>query len=482
MRIRKALGINAASQLIIFVVNFTSIIVISRLLTPEEIGIFSVSVSILAFAHIFREFGVAQFLIQASEVTDERLRAAFTVTLSISWLIAAILVLGSAPIAGFYGSAGIADVLRLIAVNFIILPFGAPLLSLLRRDMAFDKIAIVNISNAVVGTAATISAALLGESYLSMAWGAVAGNVSNVLLLNFMRPGQIFMMPSLRGVSEVLRFGSLSSASSILTELGASAPDLILGRTLGFAPVAYYSRANGLRTMALGQIITLVRGVYLPSFAKDVRAGHDPAQLYCRATNYMVAVSAPALAILAVLSKPLILFLFGSQWVEAAPLATLICAFAIMTTPTSLASTSLVASGRVGLLLRTQIIIQSTKVLILLSSIWLPLDRVVLALGLAYLIESYVLLRSLRTAFQLGIRTLLRELRVAFALVPLSIAGPVSVLLAQHLFTWAPPHLLTLALSGVLALSGWMIGVMITGHPLRKEISSLFHKIARHRT
>lgn len=470
MKIRKALGINAASQLIIFVVSFSSIIVISRLLTPEEIGIFSVSVSILAFAHIFREFGVGQFLIQADQVTHDRLRAAFTVTLSISWLISGALVLASSPIAAFYGNTGIADVLRLIAVNFVILPFGAPLISLLRRDMAFDKIAIVNISNAVVGTAGTISAALLGESYLSMAWGAVAGNVSNVLLLNLMRPGQIFMLPSLKGVPEVLRFGSLSSASSIITELGASAPDLILGRTLGFAPVAYYSRANGLRTMALGQIITLVRGVYLPSFAKDVREGRDPAQLYCRAMNYMAAFSAPALAVLAVLAEPLILFLFGSQWVEAAPLATLICVFAIMTTPTSLASTSLVACGRVGLLLQTQVIIQSSKVLILLSSIWLPLDQVVLALGFAYLIESYVLLRSLRTAFQLRIRTLFENIRTAYALTLLSIVGPISVLLVQHLLSWAPPLILTLALSGLLAIAGWLLGISLLSHPLKLEI------------
>lgn len=482
MKIRKALGINAASQLIIFVVNFSSIIVISRLLTPEEIGIFSVSVSILAFAHIFREFGVGQFLIQASEVTKERLRAAFTVTLSISWVIAGILVVASAPIAAFYGNAGITDVLRLVAINFVILPFGAPLISLLRRDMAFDKIAIVNISNAVVGTGVTIAAALLGESYRSMAWGAVAGNVSNVLLLNMMRPGQIFMVPSLRGVREVLRFGSLSSASSIVSELGASAPDLILGRTLGFAPVAFYSRANGLRTMALGQIITLVRGVYLPSFAKDVREGRDPAQLYARAMNYMIAFSAPALAVLAVLAEPLILFLFGPQWAEAAPLATLICLFAILTTPTSLVSTSLVACGKVGLLLKAQLVIQSAKVAILLSSIWLTLTDVVLALGVAYLIESYVLLGALGTAFNLKARELFRAVCPAYLLVPVTIAGPVAILILDREFSWALHPFLSLSISAIFAIVGWLVGLFITCHPLKNEISALIERIINARS
>lgn len=438
MKIRKALGINAASQLIIFVVNFTSIIVISRLLTPEEIGIFSVSVSILAFAHIFREFGVGQFLIQTNEVTAERLRAAFTVTLGISWLIAGGLALASAPIAAFYGSVGIADVLRLIAVNFVILPFGAPLLSLLRRDMAFDKIAVVNISNAVVGTAITIAAAIHGESYLSMAWGAVAGNVSNVILLNILRRGQIFLLPTSRGVSEVLRFGSLSSAGSFINELGASAPDLIFGRTLGFTSVAYFSRANGLPTMALRQILILIRGVYLPSFAQDIRAGKDPAELYCNATNYLTAFTAPLLALLAVLAEPLIVLLFGDQWQPAAYLATLICVFTIFTTPASLAITSLIASGKVGIFLKTQLVIQSAKTAILMSSVWLSLTEVVTALSLAYLIESLVQLKSLKTAFNLKARHLFHTIGPTYALVPLTVLAPLLLTLTQNIIPGPP--------------------------------------------
>ncbi|CAI08555.1 oligosaccharide flippase family protein [Aromatoleum aromaticum] len=473
MKIRKALGINALSQLIIFAVNFTSIVVISRLLAPEEIGIFSVSVSVLAFAHIFREFGVGQFLIQIKEVTRQRLRAAFTVTLCISWSIAVLLLLLRTPIAGFYGSPAIAEVIRLIAVNFVILPFGAPLLSLLRREMRFDKIAIVNISNTVVSTTVTIGAALAGESYLSMAWGAVAGSISSVVILNIMRRGQVFMLPAVRGLGEIMRFGSLSSAGSILSELGNSAPDLILGRTLGFAPVAYFSRANGLRNMALGQIITLVRGVYLPSFAIDVRAGQNPAYLYSRAMNYMIAFTAPALAVLAVMAAPLILFLFGPNWERSAPLATLLCAFAIFTTPTSMASTSLVACGKVGLLLRAQVVTQCFRILSLLSSIWLDLDQVVVVFSISYVIECIILLHSLRVAFNLNLMEFWRAVRAAYLIVPISIIGPVLIRIYDYFSPNTFTTLTIITASAFLFVSGWALGIAVTKHPLKMEASLL---------
>lgn len=479
MKVRKALGINALSQLIIFAVSFSSVIVISRLLAPEEIGIFSVSISILAFAHIFREFGVGQFLIQTAEVTPTRLRAAFSVTLGISWTIAALLVTVRTPVSSFYGTPAIAEVLAIIAVSFVILPFGSPLISLLRRDMQFDKIAIVNIANAVVGASVTIIAALLGESYLSMAWGSVAGNISNVVILNFMRPGQVFMLPGISGLREVLRFGSLSSAGSIISELGTSAPDLIFGRTLGFASVAYFGRGDGLRAMAIGQIVSLVRGVYLPSFARDVREGGSPAELYCRAMNYMVAFSAPALAVLAVLAEPLILFLFGPQWEPSALIATLICSFAILTTPTSLASTSLIACGRAGLLLKTQMVSQSVKIAIIMSSVWLTLEQVVMALGLSYLIESYVLLRALRKAFGLHIFYLWRSIRRTYYLVFFATTGPVAIMLYQHNSSNAMPTIATLLLGGILALLGWLLGIFLTTHPLKNEASILLTRLIK---
>ena len=91
MAIRRSLGFSALTQLINFLLSFGSVIIVSRLLTPEEIGIFSVSVSLLGFAHILRDFGVGNYLIQVKEVTRANMRAAFSVMLYSSWLIAALL-------------------------------------------------------------------------------------------------------------------------------------------------------------------------------------------------------------------------------------------------------------------------------------------------------------------------------------------------------------------------------------------------------
>ncbi len=180
MAIRRSLGFSALTQLINFLLSFGSVIIVSRLLTPEEIGIFSVSVSLLGFAHILRDFGVGNYLIQVKEVTRANMRAAFSVMLYSSWLIAALLFLARGPIADFYNREGVAEVIGLIAFNFLIIPFGAPILSVLRREMQFGRITIVSTANTFVQVSVTVICAMNGLSYLSMAWGSIAGMATNV--------------------------------------------------------------------------------------------------------------------------------------------------------------------------------------------------------------------------------------------------------------------------------------------------------------
>ena len=114
MSVRRSLGITGLAEIATFLFSLLSAIVVSRLLRPDEIGVFSVAVSVIGFAHILREFGVGQYLVQLREITREHLRAAFTVMLIISWSMAALLFILKDPLATFYAHEGIAQVLALL--------------------------------------------------------------------------------------------------------------------------------------------------------------------------------------------------------------------------------------------------------------------------------------------------------------------------------------------------------------------------------
>ncbi|GAB3099983.1 oligosaccharide flippase family protein [Aestuariicella hydrocarbonica] len=470
MAVRKNLSMMGLAHFIAFVLNFASVIVVSRLLTPEEIGIYSVSVAILGLAHIFRDFGVGQYLVQAQTVGKTEFRAALSITLYASWLIALVLFLVREPLATLYQHDGVSQVLGILCINFIVLPFGTPLLSMMQRELQFHFLALNLGLSTLVQTSVTIACAYAGQSFLSMAWGALAAHLAKLVWLNIMRPGEIFIWPTLRGLKSTLHFGSLASLASIIREVGTSSSDLILGRTLGFSEVAFLSRANGLNKMLLTRVVALVRGVYFPTFANELRNGADGAKLYSRSMCYLVAITGPALAVMAITSEPLILFLFGEQWQRSVPLAMLICFYAMLVTPYSLYSLSLVAAGHVKRNLWVEVIIQTVQVLVLLSSIWWPLERVVMLLGLVALTQIACAQSALKKTFGLTMAAHLKSLAPSLLLIPFSASGPAILMYLAQSHGFSEQRLLILLLSGALAVSGWAIGIFVTRHPMRTEV------------
>lgn len=476
MNIRKALGVSFVTEVLIFLISFTSVIVVSRLLTPEEIGIYSVSVALLAFAHVFRDFGVGKYLIQLKNITRERVRAAFTVTLAISWFIAVSLYFLRGAAAEFYGNHGIAEVLGLVAVNFVILPFGSPLMSLLRREMRFGMIAWVRVASNSVNAGVTIATALAGESYLSMGWGAVAGNISNVILLSLIRREDSLMLPTWRGVCEVLGFGSKASGVSVIGQLGASAPDLILGRTLGFSEVAFYSRAASITSTLLGKFVTMVKGVHFPSFAKETRRGRDPATLYAQSSSYMAGVTVPALAVLALISDGLIVFMFGPQWMRSAPLASMLCVFGMLSAPYSLCDTALIACGKIGQVLRIQLWLQFARILVMLTSIWLPLEQVIMLLVATASLSAGLHQYALRKAFGLTFGALWRHVRGAYLIALGTLPAPA---LLKYFFVREGMEVASLGFlagAAVLTALGWFAALLWLDHPLKRDVLLAWQK------
>lgn len=476
--VRRSLGLVTLTRIAVFGLGLLSVVVVSRLLTPEEIGVFSVSVAMIGFANLLREFGVGQYLVNVKEVTREARRAAFTVTMVISWSIAVALFGLKGLAAAFYREPDIEQIMSLLAVNFIVLPFATPLRSLLQREMKFAKLAVVDLANSSTMTVVTILAAWLGTGSLSMAWGSIAGNIAGLCALLVISPRGAIDWPTTKGLRDVFRFGSRYSVASFTTEIGVAAPDLVLGRTLGFSDVAYFSRANGFLSMALGQVKRIVASVYSPVIARCYREKQDLPALYLQFSGMFLAVVLPAAGLMALLSAPLIEFMFGHQWARSAPLASLLCVFFMFQAPVLLAPTTLVATGNVGLMMRCRLVSEFARVALLLSSLVAPLETVVVLLGFAYVVEGVVFTWALRARVGIGVRALWRSVGKCYGLVPMTIALPAAVLwlLSSQGFTSSA---LQIGVVGSLGVVCWFFSLLWLRHPMAAEVQALLRRLAR---
>jgi len=393
--VRRALGFSVIERFALIVLNLGSYVLIARLLTPHDIGLYSVSAALVGILQVLREFGIGSYLIQIDALTQPRLDSALGVSLGFGALAFA-LTWGISPFAAdFYGDPEVSHVLRVAAANFLVLPLCSISQSLLRRALIFDRLLHSSIVGGLSGFAATLGLAFYGAGPVSLAWGSVATNVAIALICWTGLPaGQRPHWPRLVEWREILRFGRSSTAAAVVTTVAVDINDLVIGRLLGLAPVALLSRAMGLMNMWQRDLMQAARNVALPAFAKAHREQQPLEPLFLHSTAAVLAVSLPYYGFVALFPLESLRLLAGPQWDAALPMVTVFAAAGAMLSISTLIPTLTVAIGRVDLAAGADVIYAALRVVVVVATALLSRDLMVVSLAflVAYTTSPFIFL------------------------------------------------------------------------------------------
>jgi len=472
-KFRKSLVLTFGQNYYSFVLQFIASIIIARLLTPAEIGVFSVAMVLIGLAHRLRDFGAASYVIQEKELTPDKIRAAFSMTLITAWFMAMVIWLGSGYAAEFYREPGIKTVMMIVSLNFVLIPFGTMPMAYMQRNMDFEHVALINVATVTVASTTSVGLAYMGFSYFSLAWGAVAGVLCSMILAQVWRPKDFPMLPGFREIRKVVSFGSLSSLTMILNDVSQSAAELILGRMSGMVAVGYFGRAMGLVSMFDRFIMNALWSVALPHFAEQARKEGGIKDKFLNSITYSTALSWPFFISLGFLAQPIILVMYGPQWGSSVPLLQLICISAVITAPFLLMSSMLTAIGQMKQNLYALIIRVPVRAIMLVLSVPFGLEVVVATFIVSSLIDVVVYVLQCRLILLINMKEIAQALykssgvAVVTSIVPLLVSVFGKSMLVEHMGVQ-----LLLELTG--CLLGWLVGLFLFKHPLRLEISNLF--------
>lgn len=321
MNTRKSIFNSFLGKYLGLAIQTFSSIAIARLLNPEDMGVFSVSVAILGFVHMLRDFGINSYIVQERELTESRLRAAFTLNVIISWILGSIVYFSAKFAANFYQTPDIKNVLEVTSLVFFMIPFGANTMAILQREMRFAALNIINLSGIVAGTIVSVGCAYLEFGYISLAWGTLVTMATSILTTLFFRQ-PLSLLPSFREMGRVFEYGSLSSLTQIIAYAGGATPELIIGKVIDMSSVGIYGRAISLLNIIQQFITSGVKPVLLPYFSKistdQLRAP------FLNATNLMLGIAWPTLSFLVYRADLLIEVIYGPKWLPATPIVQII--------------------------------------------------------------------------------------------------------------------------------------------------------------
>ena len=290
-------------------------VVLARLLTPEDFGVMSAALMVMAFSQIFWEAGMGKALIQRQTDIRDAANVAFWVNLALAVIIIGLLYIAASPIAlTFFQDDRVTTVIQVMTLQVFLGALGSVQTALLQKELGFKKLFWVRFATVGLPGLASIPLAWQGMGYWALVAGTLAGQAAQVIMLWRMsawRPSWSFPVPLAR---EMGRFGAWVCLSGLLAWFYLWMDSLIVGIYLGNHDLGLYRTGNQFSAMVFALLFVPIAPV-LYSHLSRMNGDRDRIRMAAeKVIKILVTIAVPVAAILFSLSDSVAVVLFGEKW------------------------------------------------------------------------------------------------------------------------------------------------------------------------
>jgi O-antigen/teichoic acid export membrane protein len=336
--------------------QFLFSVILARLLLPEEFGVVAMISLFTLVAGVFADGGFSAALIQKRNLTIDDTSSVFYFNVGMGLMVALMMVAAAPWIAAFYRVPVLMPLTRFLALNLFLGTFGAVHTALLLKDLDFGTLTRISVSAATLSGIAAVFLAWRGWGVWSLAVQGMISTVISVLLLWIWRPWRPALRFSSVALGSLFRFGSYLFVSGLLDTVFNRLYTLVIGRVYSARQLGFYTRADTTQQVPVSLMATVVDRVMFPLLSsangdrKILRSGVR------KAVAILMLVNIPVCLGLAVVSRSLVLVLFGEKWSPCIQYLQVLCLGGLVW-PLHIANLSVLkAMGRSDLFFRVEVI------------------------------------------------------------------------------------------------------------------------------
>ena len=416
------------------------LVILARILTPEDFGLMAVAMVVIAFATLFQDLGLKQALVQRKEAGEGLRLAVFwgSAGIGVAWF--AVLWLVAPWLADAYRNPDVVPIVRALGAVFLVGPLGTVPEALLLRELDFRRLFGVELVPSLVPGAVAVVLGLLGYGVWSLVWGQIAGAVLRTAVLWAMVSWRPTGVPPRGGWRHLTRFGGWVSLEALLAWSITYLDQAFAGRFLSLAGVGYYRMGVALALYPARGISQVLARVLLPAFS---RHQDDPARLreaLERCVHIVALVTVPAGAAAVAFADPMVPLVLGERWRPAVPVLQVFAMAGVLSALVNVAPPLYKAVGRVDIM---------PKFFIVRAAVSIPVYWFAAQRGLMPLVTAKLLLTCLFAPVNLMIAVWVFGASPRRVLAPIAMAGAAAALAA-----WLA-HGLVRAGTGFGALPPW---------------------------
>jgi PST family polysaccharide transporter len=378
--------VSIGARVVNAVVQMGSVVILARLLSPEDYGLISMVSAMVGIAPMVVDLGSRDALIQQPHIAPGEISALFWITVAMGCGLSAI-VAGSGPlIAHFYGEPRLTLIALVSSLSVLALSLGYQHQALLRRAMMYRELAIIDVGANMVATGIAVAMALRGYAYWSLAVRPVIISLVStawVWLKCRWLPGR----PTFTvGVKEMLKFGLHWVGFVAVDFAGSFADRIAIGHSYGPIGLGYYQKASLVYDNSLDMVTTPLHPVAMAGLSKLRNNPEELRNSWAKALSTVAFFAMPAFGILAVISRDVMVLALGEKWTTASILISILALRGIPHVMVKTAGWLHFAAGRADRFMRWGVISTVAQLLALFAGLPFGTQGV----AWAYVLSMYI--------------------------------------------------------------------------------------------
>ncbi len=287
---------------------------LAHLLEPESFGLMAMATAVIGFASVFSDMGLSLALIYDRESGDRQYQSVFIIHLIMGILLTTATAALSPAVAAFYGDPRLLPLSQWLSLGFVLsVPHFIPM-ALLRKELAFKKIALTEIAVTALSGGAAIAFAYAGAGVYAIVIQTLFYKVLLSLVLWWVSPWRIhlrFRRGRLRGI---LTFSAYSLATEIVDYTARNIDNILIGKYMGSASLGFYDFAYKVMLSPNIFISSAISNVLFPVFSKIQQDTKTIKSMFLKAQRVLVLIVAPAMLGLVATADVFILTILGPNW------------------------------------------------------------------------------------------------------------------------------------------------------------------------
>lgn len=314
-----------AGNWLIRCLGVVKMIVLARILSPQDFGLTSIALLAINCLAVFSEIGVESALIQKKEVQSDDLNTAWTMTILRGFLLCGALVAAAGPLASYFANADLKPVLQIVAVCFVLEGFANIGVVFFQRDIDFKQKVKLEVASDAAGSITVVLLALVLKDFWALVWASIVWRAIYCWLSFRMHAFRPRICWDRAKAVQLIHFGKHVFWISLVTFLVTNGDDALVGRLLGLNLLGYYTMAYAIANLPVSSLAGIIGKISFPAYSRFQDDRQRLQEAFRRVFESALMLLLPLMALIVLLAEDFIHLFLGARWMPMAGVLQILC-------------------------------------------------------------------------------------------------------------------------------------------------------------